>query len=355
MFLDAYGLPREDIPLDELNLSVRSYNCLKNAGFDYASKLVGVTEEALLSIKKLGVKSAGEILSKLETLSFQEVKEQALPAKENVSCKAFVAKIANTLVVSRIKLYQELLPVFERAEEDGRAVDSKDLFAAEYLRRALKHEILDLLSGFTFGAERSEIEALLPENVFAGGVIAEVIDEMAADGMIISTGSKIERRRKTILEYGQSISKENHREFFLKRLRGQTLAAIGGAAGVTRERARQVISQCLRVKPDVAEDKYIELFRKYRFSRKDFSLAFGEDDMTYNYLVIACGKRGELPVGDLLTDEAFPPEIRHKAESVVYKNYITISGERVYKSRSAIVDYLVRSYFQEEASFEDFT
>lgn len=55
--------------IDELNLSVRSSNCLENANIKYLGELVQVTEASLLSHKNFGWKSLTEIKTKLQELN----------------------------------------------------------------------------------------------------------------------------------------------------------------------------------------------------------------------------------------------------------------------------------------------
>ena len=50
-----------DRSIDELELSVRSYNCLKNAGIESVRDLVQRTEPELLKTKNFGRKSLNEI------------------------------------------------------------------------------------------------------------------------------------------------------------------------------------------------------------------------------------------------------------------------------------------------------
>ena len=50
-----------DKPVDELELSVRSYNCLKNANIKTLRDLVTKTEAELLQTKNFGRKSLNEI------------------------------------------------------------------------------------------------------------------------------------------------------------------------------------------------------------------------------------------------------------------------------------------------------
>tara|TARA_Y100001968_G_scaffold186181_1_gene170546 strand:+ start:695 stop:1630 length:936 start_codon:yes stop_codon:yes gene_type:complete len=56
------------IPLEELNLSVRAYNCLKRAQVNSVSDLMGFSYEDLLEIKNFGSKSADEVIEALERI-----------------------------------------------------------------------------------------------------------------------------------------------------------------------------------------------------------------------------------------------------------------------------------------------
>lgn len=53
-------------PIAELELSVRSYNCLRRAGKDTLQDIVEMTEQELTGIRNLGKKSALEVLSKIK-------------------------------------------------------------------------------------------------------------------------------------------------------------------------------------------------------------------------------------------------------------------------------------------------
>lgn len=58
-----------EMTIEELDLSVRSYNCLKRAGFDTVEKICEATEEELISkARNLGRKSLEEVVQKLLAL-----------------------------------------------------------------------------------------------------------------------------------------------------------------------------------------------------------------------------------------------------------------------------------------------
>lgn len=57
-----------DKSIDDLDLSVRSYNCLKRAGIHAVRQLVEFSENDLLNIRNFGVKSIEEVKDKLESM-----------------------------------------------------------------------------------------------------------------------------------------------------------------------------------------------------------------------------------------------------------------------------------------------
>lgn len=57
-----------DMPIEELDLSVRSYNCLKRAGINTVAELCSKSEEEMMKVRNLGRKSLEEVVEKLEGL-----------------------------------------------------------------------------------------------------------------------------------------------------------------------------------------------------------------------------------------------------------------------------------------------
>lgn len=58
--------PTNQIPIEELQLSVRAYNCLKRAQINSVADLLDYTQEDLLEIKNFGAKSAEEVIQALQ-------------------------------------------------------------------------------------------------------------------------------------------------------------------------------------------------------------------------------------------------------------------------------------------------
>ena len=57
-----------EMTIEELDLSVRSFNCLKRAGIDTVEDLINRTEEDMIKVRNLGRKSLEEVIQKLNSL-----------------------------------------------------------------------------------------------------------------------------------------------------------------------------------------------------------------------------------------------------------------------------------------------
>ena len=58
-----------EMSIDELELSVRSYNCLKRAGINTVSELTNKTSDEMMKVRNLGRKSLDEVIAKLKDLN----------------------------------------------------------------------------------------------------------------------------------------------------------------------------------------------------------------------------------------------------------------------------------------------
>ena len=63
------------ITLDEMDLSVRSFNCLKRAGINTVEDLTKKTETDMMKVRNLGRKSLEEVIKKLKSYGLDLCKE----------------------------------------------------------------------------------------------------------------------------------------------------------------------------------------------------------------------------------------------------------------------------------------
>ena len=64
-----------EMTIEDLDLSVRSFNCLKRAGINTVEDLINKSEEDLMKVRNLGRKSLEEVIQKLNSLGFSLQKE----------------------------------------------------------------------------------------------------------------------------------------------------------------------------------------------------------------------------------------------------------------------------------------
>lgn len=64
-----------EMTIEELDLSVRSYNCLKRAGINTVEELIQRNEEDMMKVRNLGKKSLEEVVNKLSELGLALKKE----------------------------------------------------------------------------------------------------------------------------------------------------------------------------------------------------------------------------------------------------------------------------------------
>ena len=65
-----------ELPIEEMDLSVRSYNCLKRAGLNTIQDLLKKSKSDMFKVRNLGAKSVEEVINKLESYGFTLRKDE---------------------------------------------------------------------------------------------------------------------------------------------------------------------------------------------------------------------------------------------------------------------------------------
>ena len=63
-----------EMTIEELDFSVRSFNCLKRAGINTVEDLINTSEEDMMKVRNLGRKSLEEVIGKLEAMGLELAK-----------------------------------------------------------------------------------------------------------------------------------------------------------------------------------------------------------------------------------------------------------------------------------------
>ncbi len=67
-----------EMTIDDMDLSVRSYNCLKRANINTVEDLISKTEEEMMKVRNLGRKSLEEVINKLAAMGLSLASEETL-------------------------------------------------------------------------------------------------------------------------------------------------------------------------------------------------------------------------------------------------------------------------------------
>ena len=65
----------KNVPIEELNISVRTYNCLRRRGVSTVGDLAVMTKEELMRVRNLGKRNYDEILEKLDNIGISLASE----------------------------------------------------------------------------------------------------------------------------------------------------------------------------------------------------------------------------------------------------------------------------------------
>lgn len=126
-----------DRPIEDLDLSVRAYNCLKRSGITKIGQLLEMSEEDLLAVRNFGQKSLDELKQRLEALGYTTRAEKAEGAKPEEKRAGKAAEGEGTgFAVEATRIYDE-----DEQEEDEALGAVEEEFEAEEPREEEAEEV----------------------------------------------------------------------------------------------------------------------------------------------------------------------------------------------------------------------
>ena len=353
-----------DIPVLELPLSVRAVNALTRAGIKTAGELYGITEEQLLGMQNLGVKTASEILNYIKDHSQPDVLVPfTLPdSDESIPdvVKGLVGELSEFLKMKPALCRTYIAETQKNYPEAQSESFIYRLYESKLICNALHTRLLSMLEAREEGIPFEALMMEIPSHLRNTTIAEEMLLSMEQQDEVRVEDDVYFRQYPSIVDYLNTLKDEKKRQIMLERLNGKALQEIGGQFRLTRERVRQicnkVIIQARKSSLCFREDKYIPLFSDYTITREEFTLAFDEPCSTYEYLSLVTVNNTNYmkPLEAVLEDERIPAQLRKQAERAIYKDHIAINGQHIHKDRPALVDYYVKTYCKELTKYDDF-
>lgn len=120
----------EDMAIDELDLSVRSYNCLKRAGIHTLGVLRTMTTEDLMHVRNLGRKSYEEILEKLKETEAYYRNESESNSDAEMTEHTYSDRLAELIGLDNVKEQVRRITAYARMKKDMEALGMSNANAA---------------------------------------------------------------------------------------------------------------------------------------------------------------------------------------------------------------------------------
>ena len=128
------GADRYNTPIEDLNLSVRAYNCLKRSGLMTVGQVLERSEDELLNLRNFGRKSYDELRDKLVEMGYVDGDApglQAIPEPRGAEAARPGAAVRPSAVIVDEEEEESLGALGKALKEALRDVGDDDLFAAD--------------------------------------------------------------------------------------------------------------------------------------------------------------------------------------------------------------------------------
>lgn len=313
-----------DVRIDELDFSTRAYNCLSRNGVQNIHQLLLIDEEYLMQFRNMG--------------------------------KGTVTEIQNLInhFLSENKIENITKEVEDRQQDEG---DRDSVRIIEDINRALEVIQDHSLEGITI-----EQLSLRLFNQIQLDKTEAIINNLLEQGEIIENKGYYLKQKKSVVEILQKRAFDRDVKITLDRLSGLTLAEIGKKYDFTRERARQIIgnvlsSRSLGSRQDILEEQYKYIFTTYALNAAAWNELI-DDDITSFYYLASLYKKGKADPALMTDDVSVPDRIKEQiklkdAEDIV-KDTICIGGELVPLRKKDLEEYVIKHFFQEEGTIDEY-
>ena len=205
-----------DVPINNLDLSARSYNCLFNSKITMASQLLGLTEKELFNIRNMGEKSVIEIMSKIKQMSFTtKTTKTTKTVNDELYQTNYLRNMKNQLIDAYKKINVKLLnckikPLLSAYTDEEAVINQLRMIIKD------KAQVFELEQAIECIDQNKNAIFLLPFFEWLHIDVDEMIDKFLF-----------------------SHNKGKWFEAISCRANGGTLESAGQILGVTRERVRQ--------------------------------------------------------------------------------------------------------------------
>lgn len=312
----------DNIPIEELGLSVRAHNCLRNGDIEMIGQLREITEDELLGIRGMGRGSLDEIISAVE---------------------AFAEK-----------------PSFKYASLENSGAFGDEFYSSEEFSSLVEDKVRELFlskekNSQTFFDIWNYLGMTIPESV-----ITREIERLVGKGILSQSDADYHYEFISIVDAIKVLPTKYQNILSLK-LQGLKYEEIAGRYGATRSRVQQlaargmaaVIKGAKNIEPvgRVKEDDDKDLFQTYNISLSEWVTELKKPEHAYRYLAMRYRKGETKLPGAKQEDPRKAPRASRTKEAEVAPG--TIDDFLDYYKSLAGVQKAVLLYSDEEQYVKD--
>lgn len=375
-FVHFNGNKYLDINIIDMKFSVRSYNCLANAGYNWFSEIICLNQNELKDIPNMGSKSINEIINTLESLTLQVLQlNHCKKSNSDILCNLIFQRLSEFMILNGSEHYNNVISICDRYTEEHPDINDfefvlsntellKKIYSNNYIKQEYQIYLVDIIKKYKYGCTYNNIlektPTILCNKAFIDKNIIFLIEERKIK---IIDDSIYVIILDSFIDGLKNILKEREYDVFIKRTQNLTLEQIGIEIGITRERVRQIESKAIVkiIKSQIIfkEDIYVDIFKEYEITYKEFVIAF-KNVQTYYYLAVrySITKEGENKnkklLSEALYDARIPEKMKRAIEKAVYKNYIKLGSEYIPCTRPDITNYVLKTFATNDIKFDNF-
>ncbi len=374
-FVNFDGVKYIDVNVKDMDLSVRSFNCLIKAKYFWFSEIASLKKDDLRLIRNMGEKSIDEIIHIVGSFSLEKSEKKNKEGEDSeILCNLVFKNLSEFMTINGSEHYKNIIDIclsyanFNSIDLNKSLADVAllhKLYSNDYIKKEYTAYILEVIQGYIYGCNNSEILKMTPDILKDKNFVNSSIKHLINEGKVKCIDDNIYMAvRDSFVDGLKNILKEKEYDVFIKRTQNLTLEQIALEMGVTRERVRQIESKAIdrmnKCKKVFKEDVYKNIFNMYEITEKEFNIAF-KDIQTYYYLITRYGqtkekkKKIKSPLIKALSDDSIPEKMRKSIEKAVYRNHIKIGTEYIPCTRPEITNYVLKTFATNDLSFEDFT
>ena len=190
------------------------------------------------------------------------------------------------------------------------------------------------------------IPEILRDTGFIDGILRQLVDD---NTFLLQEGLYMVRYER-VRSWMENYPDERKRQILKLRLYGGTLEDVGHTVGLTRERIRQIVWNCL-VEKHFQEDYLGPVYETYHFDDEQVRMAFGT--IEGNYLMIRY-KKGNRPLEEAVEDESIPLSVRTSIEKALERDYIIDEGCLVRRQNNDVKIHLIQTKCKDTVTVTDY-